>query len=83
MSIIKNKKHFLHNQLSPIISIEIEGKNGGFESFLNELNIQNSGKNWNEDHSQVDWSEIENHYQFNFDYIDNENEITNWLKKVN
>jgi hypothetical protein len=81
MSIINNKIHFLHNHLTEINSIEIDGKNGGFENFLTKLKIKNTGQNWNEDHSQVNWSEIENHYQFFFDFEDNENVIIDWLKK--
>lgn len=81
MSIIQNKKHFLHNHLTEITSIEIEGKNGGFENFLTELKIKNSGQNWDEDHSQVDWNEVENHYQFYFDFVENKDIILEWFKK--
>lgn len=81
MGIFENKKHFLHNHLTEMVSIGIEGKNEGFENFLTELKVSNSGQNWNEDHSQVDWNKMENHYQFFFDFEQNEIVIKDWLKK--
>lgn len=81
MEIFENKNHFLHSHLGEMFSTEIEGKNGGFDLFLTELGVINSGENWNEDHSQIDWNKMKNQYQFFFDYIDNEVEIKDWLKK--
>jgi hypothetical protein len=80
MGIFENKNHFLHKHLTEIHSIQVEGKNEGFQNFLTRLEINNSGENWNEDHSQVDWNKMEIHYQFFFDYLNNEIEIRNWLK---
>ncbi len=80
MGIITNKNHFLHKYLKFIESIEIEGKNGGFELYLNNLNISISGQNWDEDHSTIDWKKHSKFYSFYFDYEGNE-EITDWLKK--
>ena len=81
MGVFKNKNHFLHKHLTSIQSINVEGKNDGFQNFLTNLGIKNTGENWNEDHSQVNWKEVEAHYQFYFDYINNETEIKNWLQK--
>lgn len=81
MAIFDNKKHFLHEHLTFLESTGIDGKNGGFKKFLTKLGINNSGENWNEDHSTVDWNRAENHFQFFFDYVDNETEISTWLDK--
>jgi|GEM_PF-2234651 len=81
MSILKNKKHFLHEHLTFIESYGIDGKNGGFNSLLEQLGIKTGGCSWNEDHSSIDWESTEKHFQFFFDYENNENQIKNWLKK--
>jgi hypothetical protein len=44
MGILTNKKHFLHEHLTFIESIGIDGKDGGFKKFLNELGISNNGE---------------------------------------
>lgn len=80
MQILATKNFFLKD-FEEIYSTKIEGKNSGFQNFLNNLKIKNSGENWDEDHSQVDWNVMENHYQFFFDYEDNEVEISDWLMK--
>ncbi len=80
MKIFETKNFFLKD-FKEIYSTKIEGKDSGFQNFLNNLKIKNSGENWNEDHSQVDWNVMENHYQFFFDYEDNEVEISDWLMK--
>ena len=81
MSIIDNKKHFLHEHLTFLESYGKEGKNKGFEKLLKQLGIKTGGKSWNEDHSTIDWSLIESHFQFFFDYENNEKEIEGWLKQ--
>ncbi|WP_431124698.1 hypothetical protein [Flagellimonas flava] len=81
MGIFKNKKHFLHEHLTFIESIGIDGKSGGLNKFLSGLGISNSGKNWDIDHSTIDWCKTENHHQFFFDYENNESEIRDWLNK--
>ncbi len=81
MSILDNKKHFLHKHLTFIASIGIEGKNDGFYNWLAKLGICNSGGYWHIDHSTIDWNKIENHHQFFFDYENNEFEITELLRK--
>ncbi len=81
MGFFENKNHFLHKHLTNIQSINVDGKNEGFQNFLTNLGINNTGQNWVEDHSQVNWNEVETHYQFYFDYINNETEIKNWLQK--
>jgi hypothetical protein len=80
MEIFKSTNYFLKD-FKEIFSTGILGKEGGFEKFLNDKKINNSGENWDEDHSQVDWKKIEKHYQFFFDYVDNEIEISDWLKE--
>jgi hypothetical protein len=80
MSIFNNKKHFLHQYISYIESTGIDGKNGGFNQFLSELGISTIGTYWDFDHSVIDWNNTKNHHQFYFDYIDNNAEITNFLK---
>lgn len=79
MTFYNNKKHFLHERLTFLESIGREGKNGDFTDFLEELGIKTGGDNWNLDHSTIDWTALENHYQFFFDYEGNENEIKEWL----
>ncbi|MGJ8734597.1 MAG: hypothetical protein ACSHW4_15685 [Cellulophaga sp.] len=81
MNIFDNKKHFLHEHLTFLESTGIEGKDGGFNKFLTKLGINNSRENWTDDHSTVDWNKVEKHFQFFFDYADNETEIRNWLNK--
>jgi hypothetical protein len=81
MRILTNKKHFLHEHLTFIESVGINGKDGGFNKFLTDLGISNKGENWEIDHSTIDWNKSENHYQFFFDYENNELEIMDWLKK--
>jgi len=81
MSIINNKKHFLHEHLTFIESYGQEGGNGGFENLLKQLGIKVGGKSWDDDHSTIDWNLADNHFQFFFDYENNETEIKNWLKK--
>jgi len=81
MNIFKNKKHFLHEHLTFLESTGIDGRDGGFNKFLTKLGISNSGENWDEDHSSVDWNKAEKHYQFFFDYVNNEAEIREWLNK--
>ena len=81
MGILNNKEHFLHEHLTFIESVGINGKDGGFNKFLTDLGISNKGENWEIDHSTVDWNKSENHYQFFFDYENNELEIMDWLKK--
>lgn len=80
MKIFETKNFFLKD-FKEIYSTKIEGKDCGFQNFLNNLKIKNSDENWNEDHSQVDWNVMENHYQFFFDYENNEVEISDWLMK--
>ncbi len=80
MEIFKTDNYFL-KEFKEIFSTGILGKDGGFEKFLYDLKINNSGKNWNEDHSQVDWKNIESHYQFFFDFEGNETEITTLVKQ--
>lgn len=81
MGILTNKKHFLHDCLTFIESMDIDGKDGGFDKFLTELGISNKGENWGIDHSTIDWNKSENQYQFFFDFENNETAITNWLEK--
>lgn len=81
MSIINNKKHFLHEHLTFLESVGKDGKNGGFINLLKELGIKTNGKNKNDDNSTINWSMTENHFQFFFDYENNEEEIKMWLKK--
>ncbi|SFS91134.1 hypothetical protein SAMN04487906_2047 [Zhouia amylolytica] len=81
MSILENKKHFLHKHLTFLESYGKEGKNGGFENLLKQLGIKVGGKSWDDDHSTIDWNLTNNHFQFFFDYENNETEIKNWLKK--
>ncbi len=80
MGFFNNHKHFLRQHLSFLESTGLEGKEGGFTSYLREIGINAFGKYWNQDHSTIDWGEIENHYQFFFDYEGNQNEIKEWLK---
>lgn len=81
MTFFNNKKHFLHDHLTFLESFGREGKEGGFMDYLNELGINASGKNWNLDHSNIDWTDTENYYQFFFNYEGNENEIKKWIKE--
>lgn len=81
MTFYDNKKHFLHDHLTFLESIGQQGKDGGFTDYLKSIGIKVSGRNWDLDHSEIDWTEIDNHYQFFFDYEGNENEIKEWLKK--
>ena len=71
MTFYDNKKHFLHNHLTFLESIGQQGKDDGFTNYLKSIGIKVSGKNWNQDHSTIDWSETENQYQFFFDYEEN------------
>ena len=80
MEIFKSKNYFLKD-FKEIFSTGISGKEDGFEKFLRDKKINNSGENWDEDHSQINWKKIEKHYQFFFDYVDNEIEISDWLKE--
>lgn len=73
--------HFLHNNLTYIESIGIEGKNGVFHKFLADKGICVKGEYWNSDHSTIDWNKITPHFQFQYDYKNNEVEIKNWLKQ--
>lgn len=81
MTFYDDRKHFLHKHLTFLESLEREGKNGGFRDLLEELGIKTGGESWNYDHSTIDWTKIENHYQFFFDYQGNEIEIKEWLKQ--
>jgi len=81
MSIINNKKHFLHEHLTSLASFGREGKNGGFTDLLKEFGISCTGSDMDLDNSIVDWSKTKNHHQFFFDYKGNEVEIKQWLKK--
>jgi len=81
MSILNNKKHFLHEHLTYIESIGKEGRNDGFSKFLEQLGIATGGNSWNDDHSTINWDLSEKHFQFFFDYENNEEQIKNWLKK--
>ena len=80
MGVFTNKRHFLRKNLTFIESLGIEGKNGGFNRFLFDLGISNNGEHWKVDHSIIDWNRLENHYQFFFDFENNELKISNWLK---
>jgi len=80
MSIINNKKHFLHEHLTFLEPYLQECGKGGFESLLKQLGIKVGGKGWEIDHSTIDWNLADNHFQFSFDY-ENGTEIKNWLKK--
>jgi hypothetical protein len=57
MEKFKTTNYFLKD-FKEIYSTEIIGKDGGFERFLNDKKINNSGENWYEDHSQVDWNKM-------------------------
>jgi hypothetical protein len=81
MSILTNKKHFLHKHLTKIESLGRKGKNNEFVHFLKELGVKTGAENRNEDNSLVDWNKMDNHFQFFFDYEGNKNEITQWLKE--
>ena len=83
MSIITNKKHFLHEHLTFLESVGVEGKNGGWNHFLSKFNVPSTGSFWIKDHSNIDWDKTKNHHQFFFDYVDNEYEIMNWLATSN
>lgn len=80
MSIFNNKKHFLHKHLTFIESTGVQGKDGGLTQFLTSLGIPNTGTHWDIDHATVDWNIVNPHYQFFFDYENNQQEITNWLQ---
>ncbi|WP_296386054.1 hypothetical protein [Winogradskyella sp.] len=81
MTIFTNKKHFLHQHLTFIESTGKDGKDSKFNKFLTDLGVSNNGNCWDIDHSTIDWNKTGNHYQFFFDYVDNESEITDWLGK--
>ena len=80
MSVLENNKHFLHEHISFIESTSIEGKCGGYNRFLTNLGVKCEGRYWEKDHSVIDWHEKENHYQFFFDYENNEEEIKEYLR---
>ena len=81
MSFYNNPEHFLHKKLNHLESIGIEGKGDGFTNYLNEKGIPCEGSYWQKDHSKIDWNKVDNHYQFFFDYIGNENQISEFLRK--
>jgi len=81
MKFFNNKKHFLHKHLSFLEAYSEEESIGGFTDLLNNLGIKTGGESWNLDHSTIDWSQIENHFQFFFNYARNEAEIRSWLVK--
>ncbi|WP_405399170.1 hypothetical protein [Maribacter sp. Asnod2-G09] len=81
MTFFNNKKHFLHKHLTFLELYGEEEIKGGFTDLLNQLGIKTGGESWNIDHSTIDWTQIENHFQFFFDYDKNEKEIKSWLKK--
>ena len=60
MSIINNKKHFLHEHLTFLESYGQEGGNGGFENLLKQLGIKVGRKSWDDDHSTIDWNLFSN-----------------------
>lgn len=80
MSIFTNKKHFLHQHVTFLESTGIDGKDGGHTQFLTSLGLPVTGSHWDIDHATVDWNTIKPHYQFFFDYENNEQEITTWLQ---
>lgn len=75
------QNNFLYELLSFIEKTNIEGKDGGFESFLNKKGIPSSGEYHDVDKSIIDWHLVKNHYQFFYDYIGSEEEIKIWLLK--
>lgn len=79
MSVFTNKQHFLHGYVSFMESTGMQGKNHGFSRFLKDLRISCNGESWNKDHSQIDWNRLENHYQFFFDFEENDIQVQAWL----
>jgi hypothetical protein len=81
MTFYNNKKHFLHDHLTFLEPLGQLGKDGGFADHLKRIGIKISGKNWDIDHSTIDWTDIDNHHQFFFNYEGNEKEIKEWLSQ--
>lgn len=79
MSIIDNKEHFLREHLTFLESYGKEGKNGGFTQLLEHLGIKTGGQSWNEDHSTIDWTKADNHFQFFFDFENSQDRVREWL----
>lgn len=73
-----NPKHFLHEHLTFLESTGIDGKDKGFERYLESKGIQCT-KNWDSVRSVIDWTLIQNRFRFFYDYEDGEKEIQNWL----
>ena len=81
MSFYNNEKHFLHEYLTQVESLDMEGGNNGFESYLKNLGIQVDNSQWEIDHSIINWPNTENFHQFYFDFEGSEKEISNWLEE--
>ena len=79
MSIFNNKEHFLHEHLTFLETTDIEGKDSGFNKFLSSLGISNQGNYWDVDHSNLDWDQIQNHHQFDFNSV-SVPELSEWLQ---
>lgn len=51
-------------------STGIPGKE--FKNFLDRSGFSCKGEYWDTDYSSIDWNQVENHYQFFFHYVGNE-----------
>lgn len=81
MSFYNNKEHFLHTHLTFLESSGIQGENDGFENFLLERNIPATGANYMINKTCLDWTKVNPHYKFFYDYEGGEKEIRDWLNK--
>ena len=75
-----NPQSFLFEKISSIESINLDGKENGFEEFLKERKIPVSNEYWSFDHSTVNWNQVNPHFQFNFDRV-KKIDLSNWLLK--
>lgn len=81
MSFFNNEKHFLHQHLTYLESIGMEGRDGRFVQFLADKGIPTTGICWAVDHSTIDWNRHDSHFQFWYDHIGCKAEIQAWLSQ--
>jgi len=78
MSFYNNNKHFLHQHLTFLESIDYDK---GFENFLLGLGIPATSANYMQNKTVIDWTKVADQHKFYYDYEGCEEEVKNWLKR--